>query len=82
MNFVDRTYIAARNRWNKFVEEFKNDESGVSSVVATVLLILIVVVLAGVLMGFLTGFFNDIFDKIFNAGQDIEDTSGFTNPYS
>lgn len=64
MNFVDNTIISAKCRWNKFVEEFKNDESGVSSVVATVLLILIVVVLAAVLWGFLSGWFEEIFASI------------------
>ena len=48
LNTLDRFYIGAKIRMAEFADQFKKDETGVSSIVATVLLILIVVLLAAV----------------------------------
>ena len=42
-NVLDRMYIGMMNRVNQFIEDFSNDERGVSNFVATIIMILIVV---------------------------------------
>ncbi len=64
LNTLDRLYIGAQIRKRNFIENFKNDESGVSNFVATVLLILIVVMVGSAVYGFLSGYFKDLFLKI------------------
>ena len=61
---LDCMYIGAQIRKRNFIENFKNDESGVSNFVATVLLILMVVLIGGAVWGFLGGYFEDLFEKI------------------
>lgn len=41
VGMLDDLFISAKVRWSHFVEDFKNDESGLSGVVVAVLLILI-----------------------------------------
>lgn len=62
---MDNLYIGARIRMTKFVEQFKKDEAGVSSIVATVLLILIVVLLAAVFWKNISKWFNGTWETIF-----------------
>ena len=64
LNRLDRLYIQAQIKKRMFIENFKNDESGVSNFVATVLLILMVVLIGGAVWGFLSGYFTDLFEKI------------------
>ena len=47
LNRLDRLYIQAQIKKRMFIENLKNDESGVSNFVATVLLILMVVLIGG-----------------------------------
>ncbi len=71
--WLDSMYILAKVKTQAFVEDFKNDESGVSNFVATVLLILMVVLIAGAVWGFLSGFFSDLFGQI---GQKSTEMNG------
>ncbi len=41
IGMLDDLFISAKVRWSHFVEDFKNDESGLSGVVVAVLLIVI-----------------------------------------
>lgn len=67
---LDRLYIGAQIRKRIFIENFKNDESGVSNFVATVLLILMVVLIGGAVWGFLGGYFEDLFKQIKTPSYD------------
>lgn len=53
------------------VEEFKNDERGLSGVVVAVLLILVAVLAIVALWGSLSGWLGDMWDKITGAGDGI-----------
>lgn len=64
LNTLDRLYIGAQIRKRAFIENFKDDESGVSNFVATVLLILMVVLIGGAVWGFLSGYFTELFKSI------------------
>lgn len=61
---LDRFYIGAKIRMANFADQFKKDETGVSSIVATVLLILIVVLLASLFWDKISQWFNDTWEKI------------------
>lgn len=71
LNTLDKLYIGAKIRMNNFVDEFKKDQTGVSSIVATVLLILIVVLLASLFWDKLKGLFKSLWEKI----EDVEFTT-------
>ena len=64
MRTLDRLYIGGKIRMAQFLEEFRKDESGVSSIVATVLLILIVVLLTAIFWDNLKQWFEDIWKRI------------------
>lgn len=64
LNTLDRFYIGAKIRMNNFVDQFKKDQTGVSSIVATVLLILIVVLLVSIFWKYLKGWFEELWKKI------------------
>ena len=64
MNTLDRLYISGKVRMAQFIDGFKKDESGVSSIVATVLLILIVVLLTAIFWDNLQKWFEDIWKRI------------------
>ena len=68
---LDRFYIGAKIRMANFADQFKKDETGVSSIVATVLLILIVVLLAALFWDKLAQWFNDIWEKILGQSDTI-----------
>ena len=61
---LDRFYIGAKIRMANFADQFKKDETGVSSIVATVLLILIVVLLAALFWDKISQWFNDTWDNL------------------
>ncbi len=62
---LDRLYIGAQIRKRNLIENFKEDESGVSNFVATVLLILIAVLVGGLVWTFLGDYFeNTLFKTI------------------
>lgn len=62
---LDRLYIGAQIRKRNLIENFKEDESGVSNFVATVLLILIAVLVGGLVWNFLGDYFkNTLFKAI------------------
>ena len=64
MRTLDRLYIGGKIRMAQFLEGFRKDESGVSSIVATVLLILIVVLLTAIFWDNLKQWFEDIWKRI------------------
>lgn len=64
MNTLDRLYISGKVKMAKFIDGFKKDESGVSSIVATVLLILIVVLLAAIFWENISTWFTETWEKI------------------
>mgnify|MGYP004484173323 FL=1 len=67
MNIVNTFLVGAKIRWAHFVDEFKKDETGVSSIVATVLLILIVVLLASLFWTNIKTWFDGMWNKIKGA---------------
>ena len=69
---LDRLYIGAQIRKRNFIENFKNDESGVSNFVSTVLLILMVVLIGGAVWGFLSGYFESLFKSITSGSTDMK----------
>lgn len=71
LNTLDRFYIGAKIRMAKFADQFKKDETGVSSIVATVLLILIVVLLAALFWDKISQWFTDTWDKILGKSETI-----------
>lgn len=72
LNTLDRFYIGAKIRMAEFADQFKKDETGVSSIVATVLLILIVVLLAALFWDKISQWFNDTWDKIMEQNDKIK----------
>ena len=68
---LDRFYIGAKIRMANFADQFKKDETGVSSIVATVLLILIVVLLAALFWDKISQRFNDTWEKILGQSDTI-----------
>lgn len=68
---LDRFYIGAKIRMANFADQFKRDETGVSSIVATVLLILIVVLLAALFWDKISQWFNDTWEKILGQSDTI-----------
>lgn len=68
---LDRFYIGAKIRMANFADQFKKDETGVSSIVATVLLILIVVLLAALFRDKISQWFNDTWEKILGQSDTI-----------
>ena len=68
---LDRFYIGAKIRMANFADQFKKDETGVSSIVATVLLILIVVLLAALFWDKISQWFNDTWEKILGQSDPI-----------
>lgn len=72
LNLLDRMFLNAKNRWNGFVAEFKENEMGVSNFVATIVLILIVVLLCALLYTYLGGWFTDMWARITGATDPIK----------
>ena len=68
---LDRFYIGAKIRMANFADQFKKDETGVSSIVATVLLILIVVLLAALFWDKISQWLNDTWEKILGQSDTI-----------
>ena len=68
---LDRFYIGAKIRMANFADQFKKDETGVSSIVATVLLILIVVLLAALFWDKISQWFNDTWENILGQSDTI-----------
>ena len=68
---LDRFYIGAKIRMANFADQFKKDETGVSSIVATVLLILIVVLLAALFWDKISQWFNDTWEKILGQSDTL-----------
>lgn len=71
LNTLDKLYIGAKIRMNNFVDEFKKDQTGVSSIVATVLLILIVVLLVSIFWGKLQEWFDYLWGIITGTANKI-----------
>ena len=59
------------------VEEFKNDEQGLSGVVVAVLLILVAVLAIVALWGSLSGWLSDMWAKITGQGEVIQGSETF-----
>ena len=66
-NVLDRMYIGMMNRVNQFIEDFSNDERGVSNFVATIIMILIVVLLCAMFFDNIKPYFNDLWARILGA---------------
>ena len=66
-NVIDRMYIGMMNRVNQFIEDFSNDERGVSYFVATIIMILIVVLLCAMFFDNIKTYFNDLWARILGA---------------
>ena len=64
---LDRMYIGMMNRVNQFIEDFSNDERGVSNFVATIIMILIVVLLCAMFFDNIKTYFNDLWARILGA---------------
>lgn len=64
VGMLDDLFIAARVRWSHFVEDFKNDESGLSGVVVAVLLIAISVIAVVAIWGSLNGQLKNWWDNV------------------
>ncbi len=71
LDFLDNLYIGAAIRTQMFIDSFKKDERGVSSIVATVLLILIVVLLAALFWGKISEWFSTTWEKIIGQSNTI-----------
>lgn len=69
--FLNRMCIGAKIRFNNFMDELKQDETGVSAIVATILLILIVVLLAAVFWQYISEWFESMWTKITGEADKI-----------
>lgn len=67
MELLDNLYFMARTRFLCFLNDFKENEMGVSSIVATVLLILVVVLLVSIFWGLISGWLADTWNRIIGA---------------
>ncbi len=65
--FMLKAYLGGKAK----VEEFKNDERGLSGVVVAVLLILVAVLAVTIIWGALSGWLDELWEKIINAGNEI-----------
>lgn len=61
---LNTMYIGMKIRLSNFMDNFFNDESGVSNIVATVLLILVVVLLASIFWDTISKWFTDTWNRI------------------
>ncbi len=64
VGMLDDLFISAKVRWSHFVEDFKNDESGLSGVVVAVLLIVISVLAIVGIWGALSGQLQNWWGKV------------------
>ncbi|MCD7836227.1 MAG: hypothetical protein LUG83_06205 [Lachnospiraceae bacterium] len=64
LKIINRMYIGTKIRFSDFINNLKQEETGVSSIVATVLLILIVVLLASVFWSYISEWFETMWTKI------------------
>lgn len=71
MNWIDTKYLNMKIRMQKFVDEFLNEEQGVSAFVATILLILIVVLLVAVFWKNISTWFDGIWNNITDTSNEI-----------
>lgn len=70
-NVLDRMYIEVVNKMNQLIEEFNNDERGVSNFVATIVMILIVVLLCALFWEYISGWFADMWARIIGQTDKI-----------
>lgn len=71
MSWIDTKYLNMKIRMQKFVDEFLNEEQGVSAFVATILLIVIVVALCAIFWTKISEWFSDTWDKIIGKSNGI-----------
>lgn len=64
--------IAASVMWGHFVDDFKNDESGLSGVVVVVLLVLVSVLAVTLIWGLLSGQLTTWWTNIVNKSNEIQ----------
>ena len=64
--------IAASVMWDHFVEDFKNDESGLSTIVVVVLLALVSVLAVTLIWGLLSGQLSVWWTNIVNKSNEIQ----------
>ena len=64
VGMLDDLFISAKVRWSHFVENFKNDESGLSGVVVAVLLVVISVIAVVGIWGALNGQLETWWDNV------------------
>ncbi|MCM1467081.1 MAG: hypothetical protein NC086_02955 [Alistipes sp.] len=71
MEILDDLFWKAKLRFLCFVNDFKKDEMGVSSIVATILLILVVVLLVAMFWKYISQWLTDMWEKITNKAETI-----------
>lgn len=67
--FIDVALINMKNKTKRLVNEFVENQSGVSNFVATIILILIVVLLCVIFWNYIQEWFTGIWERI-TAGSD------------
>lgn len=71
LSFLDDIYIGTKIRITNFVNELRNDETGVSNFVATILLIVIVVALCALFWSLIKDWFIEQWEKIVNKSGTV-----------
>lgn len=69
VGMLDDLFISAKVRWSHFVEDFKNDESGLSGVVVAVLLVVISVLAVFALWTALNGKLQTWWNQVAGKGE-------------
>lgn len=69
---LNTMYIGTKIRIARRIDDFKENESGVSSIVATVLLILVVVLLAAAFWEYIDEWFEETWDTIMGEADKIK----------
>lgn len=70
---LNTMYIGTKIRIARRIDDFKENESGVSSIVATVLLILVVVLLAAAFWEHISEWFEETWDTIMGEASKIKE---------
>jgi len=70
-NLLDRMYLKMLDKMTQLVEEFNEDEKGVSNFVATIVMILIVVLLCALFWEYISEWFETMWAKIMGQTNKI-----------
>lgn len=72
IELLDNLYFKAKAHFTCFVNGFKKDEMGVSSIVATILLILVVVLLVSIFWKYIKEWLEQMWTKITTQADTIQ----------